>query len=166
MGYTEDAVKIALQNEEKGYNFYKNAAIKMKDKWARDLFTFLSGEEIKHIQAIKQFSKKDLKIETIKTNIDKIGTIFGKAMGDYQNKISGTQDEIASLQFALEFVTEGYNFYKEAAKKTTDKNAKKLFDFLTKEENIHYENIRKVYDYLDNTIAWYTKEEKWGVDGG
>src|SRR5512139_1501078 len=51
----KEALTAAIELEEKGIKFFRESAQKSRDKMAKEVFDFLAGEEIKHIEAIKEF---------------------------------------------------------------------------------------------------------------
>jgi rubrerythrin len=49
----KEALAASIEMEKQGQAFYLKTAEKAKDKMTRDVFTFLSNEELKHIDSIK-----------------------------------------------------------------------------------------------------------------
>ena len=48
-----DALKIAMDMESKGYEFYKNSAETFSDKEGKNIFKYLASEEIEHYAALE-----------------------------------------------------------------------------------------------------------------
>ena len=44
----EEDIKLAMQAEEKAYEFYRQAALKARNQKAKEMFEYLAGEEIEH----------------------------------------------------------------------------------------------------------------------
>ncbi len=63
----KDALRAALEMEERGYSFFRESAAKAPDSFAREVFEFLADEELNHIMAIKKF------------NLDSVGGSLGDA---------------------------------------------------------------------------------------
>ncbi len=45
---TEEAIELAMQAEQKAYDFYRNAALKAKSNAAKEMFQYLAAEELEH----------------------------------------------------------------------------------------------------------------------
>lgn len=48
-----EALHIALENEKKSYEFYREAACKIQDTGTKKMFEFLAKEEVRHQQMIQ-----------------------------------------------------------------------------------------------------------------
>ena len=65
----------------------------------------------------------------------------------------------------MEIEKQGYVFYKKAKEDTDDEEAGQLFEFLAKEENIHYKFLEDQHSYISDPESWYLDEEKWILEG-
>jgi hypothetical protein len=64
-------------------------------------------------------------------------------------------DDEEIIDIALELESHAKFFYENAAKKSADEKIKKFYSLLAKEENSHYELLRKTNSYLENPSLFY-----------
>ncbi len=160
----EQAAKIAIAMEEEGYKIYTEAANKSKNPLGKATFTAIAEKELMHKREIEAYYKK-IKGESL----DSSKTVKSDILKEIRNSLAKItdleSDLISSYEIAMDMERTGYDFYKKISEKTTDSDAKKLFEFLAFEENIHYEIFQDTYLYLSNPSEWFEKEEKWLVEG-
>lgn len=63
-----------------------------------------------------------------------------------------------ALKKALQMEIEGQKFYREAGQKSDNPLAKKLFQHLVDEENVHIQKIKEIYQGIENRAEWPEKE--------
>ena len=56
----QEALKIAIEREKSAYEFYKKASEIVKDPGARNMFSFLAEEEVKHIKMLEDEYDKNI----------------------------------------------------------------------------------------------------------
>jgi rubrerythrin len=164
MAKIPDALKISLDFERRGVDFYLNTAKKTKNPLARRLFHSLAIEEIQHImkfediyENLKEQKKwprwtvaEGKKLEVI------IKDFFAAARKD---KTICLADNIKGLELAMEMEKKGYRMYEEFLEKAADENEKIFYRELLKQESKHYEALANVHSYLTNTGDWLEEEE-------
>jgi rubrerythrin len=64
-------------------------------------------------------------------------------------------DDEEIINMALELESHAKFFYEDAAIKSEDEKIKKFYDLLAREENSHYELLRKTNSYLENPSLFY-----------
>jgi len=157
----------ALKMEEKGYKFYKVQSVQAKSKIAKDMFLFLAGNELSHIESIKKFNENiktgkttaELDILVEKQNrIEKLD-IFSKSIDELNDKISPGDTDKEACEFAMEFEKNGYDYYEGMLAITKDTQAMQFLEFLLDEEKKHYEIIERMYNYLTDSANWFMYEE-------
>ena len=162
-----DTLKKAFDMEEKGYEFYREAGKKSTSEIVKNTFNFLADNEILHMHRIKdfynilsekgEFPKLNLKDE--KTKRTEEANIFSKSISAFKDKIKPSDDEKKALEFAMEFENEGHKHYSKMLEKAEDENLIKLLKFLIEEESMHYESLKKTYEYVSDTHNWFMYEE-------
>jgi rubrerythrin len=168
----KEALAAAIEMEKKGQTFYRATADKTKNQMTRDVFTFLSEEELKHIDAIKKFYQAELAGEDIdfdsiindpkNVNAKKSINMLFKGL---DQKAPKDKSDMEAYKFARDFEKNGENFYRQALTKTTDPEAKKLFAFLIEEEKRHFQMIDDSIAFLEDPAEWFHRQEKWHVEG-
>lgn len=63
-----------------------------------------------------------------------------------------------ALKKALQMEIEGQEFYHKAGQKSDNPLAKKLFQHLVDEENVHIQKINEIYQEIENKAGWPEKE--------
>lgn len=170
----EETLKKALEIEEKGYKFYKDAGEKTKNDITKKTFSFLADQEILHIENIKNFYNTlrqkgtfpSFSLSDLKGKRDSELSIFSKSIEELNEKIKPSDDDKKACEFAMEFENNGYNYYRDMLKKAKDENLKKLLNFLLEEESSHYDSINSLYVYLTDSHNWFMYEEGSFPQGG
>jgi rubrerythrin len=123
-------VETAMAEELKASDFYKKVSTQLEDKAAKLKFDVMADTEQKHYELLKKWyennygqSPKTKKIKVPK--IVKVKTPEKRA----------TYEDIINIIINVE--QKAYEFYEDAARKTKDKDAKKLFETLSKMERAH-----------------------------
>jgi rubrerythrin len=166
------ALKMAIDYEKKIRSFYLKHSARLKNELAKKTFIFLADEELKHIDAINDFSKSihdgdEPEIEPGPEDeaVNKVKEFFSKSIEQKAEQLKPTDSEIKIYELGLEMEQKGYNFYKEAAEKAEHPNVRKLFEFLTKEENSHYALLSNAINYLKSPSSFFQDQESWFFEG-
>ncbi len=166
------ALKMSVDYEKKIRNFYLKHSEKMRNELAKKTFIFLANEELKHIDAIKNFSKSihDGEEPVIDSGtegeaINRAKEFFSTSIEEMAKKAAASKDELKTYELDLDMEMKGYNFYKDVAGKAEHSNVKKLFEFLIKEENSHYVLVSNAINYLKNPEEYFQTEESWFFEG-
>jgi len=162
-----DTLKKAFDMEEKGYAFYEDASKKSESGIVKNTFSFLAENEVLHMHHIKDFYNSlaekgefpvlHLKDEKIKRTEE--ANIFSKNISEFKDKIKPSDDEKKALEFAMELENEGHKYYEDLLKKADNENLVKFLKFLIEEESMHYESLKKTYEYVTDTENWFMYEE-------
>jgi rubrerythrin len=167
-----NALKLAIDNENTVRTFYLKNAAKMKHKIAKKTFLFLADEELKHIDAINAFSKSihDGDEPIVESGaedeaINGVRDFFSDTVKAAVEKAVASQSDIKAYEAGLVLEQKGYDFYKKCADKAEHPNVKKLFEFLTKEENGHYALISNAINYFKSPEEYFQNEESWFFEG-
>lgn len=166
------ALKLAIGNEKTIREFYLKNAAKMKSEIAKKTFLFLADEELKHIDAINSFNKSihdgnepDIDSGTEDEAVNAVKEFFSDTVKTAVEKAVASQSDIKAYEAGLVLEQKGYEFYKKSAQKAEHPNVKKLFEFLTKEENGHYALISNALNYLKSPDDYFESEESWFFEG-
>ena len=160
------ALDAAIDMEEKGHIFFKESAAKSKNTLAKEIFEYLSDEELKHLEAIKKFIAsyaigqtinpesliKDIKEH--KSPVDMIFAQIAKAA-----PLEGSELDV--YKFAVDFEIKSEKFYAKAETEATDPNARKLYGFLIGEERRHTKIVESCLAYFENPAEFFHQREKW-----
>ncbi len=167
------AAKTAIGMEEEGYSIYINAAKKSKNPLGSATLRAIAEKELLHKKAIENFysALTGMPAERLSFTEDRlwssrIKTEVLAGIKSSLDKLSDSdQDLLKAYEISMRMEKEGYDFYNKIASGTDNEDAKKLFSFLAKEENMHYEILQDTHLYLSDPSEWFHKEEKWLVEG-
>ena len=168
----DKAAKTAITMEEEGYAVYMSAAGKSSNALGKATLLAIAEKELMHKAEIEKFYAKftGKALEGSKVKPDLLASekikedIFKKLKADLNSAavIEGDLAQTYNISMGLE--SKSYDFYKSIAKETGNADARDLFNFLAKEENIHYELLQDTFLYLSAPAEWFEKEEKWLVE--
>jgi rubrerythrin len=149
-------LKKAILIEAEGENFYQLAAVHSSNHDVKNAFLFLAEEEKQHGMWLRQLMQSlapgnnfDIKQLENDADIDLPAIFdFSKLKGQQKNTL-----EISVFHIGILMEKASLDYYREAAEKSTNQDAKKLYGILSKWEMHHLDELEKVYDSL--TEDWF-----------
>ncbi len=151
-----EEVKIALQLEKDGYKYYKKAAELCHNKYGKKMFEKLAEDEIKHLEKFRKIAEE--LFGTIEEGEVKHLDIFEKI--DFSTKVG----EYSAIDHAIKFEERAYEYFRNAAGNAIDERARKLFEEIAKEEELHKELLEAESRYLHKSGTWFDYQEFY-MDG-
>jgi rubrerythrin len=154
--------------EQDGRKFYLESMEKTNNKFAKELFKNLAGEELVHYNTIKHIadmlskgkkpSKDDLKLG------DRKGLVFNSLIKDFKSdKPAGS--EIEALKFAEKLEEKSIAHYANAGKSADAPVVKDFVSRLKTEEEGHLRSIRDSIEYIEDPQGWFSRKERGHYDG-
>jgi rubrerythrin len=152
-------LRMALQTELDGAQFYRLAAEKTTDAKGKEVFAMLAEDEEKHFQELqRQFSSllssnkwaPSITLSEARTMFTGESPIFSKEM---KKRVKERHFEMSALSIGALLESNSVDFYRKMKEETDDPKAKELFGILQKWEQQHLEAITKQMDLL--------KEDYW-----
>ncbi|GAB4189867.1 MAG: hypothetical protein Kow00108_25760 [Calditrichia bacterium] len=170
-----EALKLAIQTEQEGKEFYSEAAKSAKTQLARETMESLARDEDFHILAIQKFYDTFDKDETW-PDIEEVftadqlkgedtKTIFTSALKKSREEALKLADDIAVYERAFEFEKGGSDLYRRLRDESTDDNQRKFFDFLYEMEREHADILERSLRFLRDPDRFYQDEESWMFEG-
>ena len=168
--------KLAIELEQKGFDFYTQTAAKTENPLARSTLSSLADREIEHLNKVKEFyqnltGEKQLPsdwlkgVETPPKKEELLGLIL-KKLADSLNKEFKTKKDInEAYKIAERLERDSYNLYDKISKENKDETTKKFYAALAQEEREHYAILEETLQYLNHPGDWFKKEERWIVEG-
>ncbi len=167
-----ESLGIAVQMEQNGQRFYREAAERMTHPFGRQMFQSLTHDEERHERIFREMAEQEGLRPAEMDEIDRegpakrISTIFSRIAKEIKEQLEPSDDDIAVLDKALELEEQAFSFYNETAQKTTDETEQAILRKIANEENEHYKILNDTRLYLTNPEEWHIKEEKPLIDGG
>ncbi len=165
----KEALKTALDFEQKGHTIYEETSNNTKNPIVAKTFRYLADQELIHIEEIKEYIEQlnnGNQIELKGNTLEDTKKFFTTTVKEFKEKTELSDDDLKAHETALELEQDSYNFYKEQHNQLSNEEIKEFFKWLMEQENTHYELIQKAYDFIKNPVGFYTEEEAWMVDGG
>lgn len=170
-------VKLSIELEEKGYDFYKLTAAKTGNPLAAATLASLADRELEHIKRINEFyasltggkpvdAKWLIAVETPPEKRELLQPILQKLKTSLDKKFTSTADIDEAYKIAEDLETESYELYDKIAGKADNEYAKKFYTALAQEEREHYAILDETLQYLKTPGDWFKLQERWIVEGG
>ena len=148
-----DGLKIALEAELTGHQFYKAASKNTKDPKGKETFSRMADEEMGHFNSLRHQYQSILK--TGKYDFTKKLLIRRKKGGsspifskEIRNRIKTSHFEVSALTIGMKLEMEAAGFYRTCAAKATTPAAKKFYRELAEWEQGHYDSFKNELDLL------------------
>ncbi len=168
-----EALNTALQMELDGKQFYQEYAEKATVPLVRRLFLRLSQEEDSHYHKVEEIYKTLIGSQDWPDTdpafwYDKsIKSVFREALEDtHKGDIVVPAVELEGLDVAIKLEDKSYNFYHDRSSNAVRPKEKAFFDALAAEERGHYLALIESKDFLLDPEGWFSKKERWSLDGG
>ncbi|MFX0136703.1 MAG: ferritin family protein [Candidatus Hodarchaeota archaeon] len=140
-----EVIEMAIQIEQKGYDFYKVLMSRAKKENLKNLFHWLANEEKKHIAVIEELREEFAKIDVNSPyNWDEVALYF-KALIDTQvfpdtsegkNLREEMEDEIGAIHIAISLEKDNILYFQEI-RDLVEKKEKEIINRLINEEKSH-----------------------------
>jgi rubrerythrin len=162
-----EAIQEAIKLEINGRKFFNHAADVTQHESGSKMFRFLAEEEVKHLDVFGKLFSKILKNDEWK-NFVKKHTVEGEAplvtKLKQRMKHAEGKGEIEAISVGMELEMNAITFFQQAAAKTADPTAKKIFRDIAEEEKFHYDLLQAQYDSVMHTGNWLGSAE-FQMDG-
>lgn len=135
----EEILSTALNLEQKGCTFYREAEKKTENKTGKKMFSQLAKEEEEHIKSIKEMFRS-LYPEKASREIPV-----------FEGEISRYSGEVEALRIAMDMERKSIQFYTEWAQGGVEGLFKELVEF----EKTHLELLQAELDYVQKTGFWF-----------
>ncbi|MGB3341658.1 MAG: ferritin family protein [bacterium] len=156
---TIEAMRIGIQTELNGIQFYQLAAERTRDEKGKAVFTLLAKDELKHFKELQKHYQSLISSNkwAPAINIGEAKAIFEGESPIFSEELKGrakeTHFEMSALSIGALLESNSIDFYKKMIDEISDPIGKELFIKLWKWEQGHLEAITKQLDLL--------KEEYW-----
>ncbi len=149
---TLDIVETAMAEELKASGLYKKISAQLEDKAAKLKFDVMADAEQRHYEKLKEWYEEN----------------FGKSPGAKKIKVSKAvkvkkPEKKANYEDVIKIIIDAEEnackFYENAAKKTKDEGAKKIFEALIKMERAHVTQFKDEFRIITEPSLLFAEEE-------
>jgi rubrerythrin len=162
---TIDALRVALQMEIDGQEFYTRAAKESHDELGKKLLTTLASEEDYHRQVFVRIyetirDKEGWPDVDVKTDGGRsLRTIFASASNQSKARIRAGENELSAVTKARAMEGKTYDFYQSRKRQASNPAEKAFYDSLAMQEQQHNLLLTDYYEYLMNPAGWFVSKE-------
>ncbi len=142
-------IDFAIENEVEAYEFYRDAALKVKDNYLKEVFEDLSKEELEHKRFLKEFLSSDvdnIKLDEFKDY--KVAETIDKP------KLSVEMEFAEAIGLAMKNEEEAMKMYSDLSGAFLDQSQKDLFLGLMKMEQMHKAKLEEIYLEVAYAEVW------------
>jgi rubrerythrin len=169
---TLEGLRVAVQMEIDGKEFYLKASRESSNEMGRKLLESLSAEEDIHRQKFEQIyqalqqknSWPNVKLEP--TGRQRLKTLFAQQVEKLGTDVSALATELEAVNTAMDMENKTYDFYKARSRDATFTAEKDFYEAVAAEEAVHHQILRDYYEYLEDPARWFTQKEHPSLDGG
>ena len=162
----------ALEKEERGRDFYRDAVSKCSNQLGKDVFKSLMAEEGIHIKRVKMIydslhggKKWSEEWKSLKGTNEKLDALFRERIVKLGRKVKADSGDLEALDVGLAMEQGAIDFYEEELKRATDPLERDFISCMIDEEHIHYAALADIKFYLTNPESWFVEHERHGLDG-
>ncbi|MGQ9492251.1 MAG: ferritin family protein [Anaerolineae bacterium] len=155
------ALEEAKCLEQEGQTFYRNAAQKVENEKAREMFLSLAGDEAMHERLIQRqidgLATEGRWIELPEAKgakCDLSQDIFPQGRAGLQKALKADVTEAEVLIMALEFESKSYDKYRREAEAAPESAAREMYEFLASQERLHFDLLMTNYESMVRYGGW------------
>ena len=170
-GKTIKGLKIAVQMEIDGKEYYMKASQESSNELGKRLLTSLAAEEALHRQKFEEIydtirNKKAWPVTDFQPDRGKrLRTILATATGETGTNAKAPDTELDAVQTAMDMENKTYDFYLSRSKNAAYDAERDFYETLAAEEREHHLVLLDYYEYLKDPAGWFVEKEHPSLDG-
>jgi rubrerythrin len=167
---TIDALKIAIQMEIDGKNFYTKASKESSNEPGKNLLARLAEEEDIHRKLFEKIyssiseNKGWIQVDYKYDRGWGLRTVFDEALKNAGTELRNLSSELDVISTARMMETRTYDFYTDRANKAIEPAEKQYYEQLAIQEQGHNLVLTDYFEYLQNPAGWFVKKEHPTLD--
>ena len=151
-----DILKSAILLEKRGHAFYSKVASTTKGEAVRKFFEHMAQEEVQHVELLarqyKSYQKNGAFVkEELAANEEVVDAILTEKI---KSEIEASGFEAAAISSAIDFEKRAVELYGKRALVATDPEEKALYEWRSKWEQTHLDDLVKLDEELQEKV-WY-----------
>ena len=168
---TLEGLKIAVQMEIDGKEYYLKASQKSSNELGKRLLASLASEEDVHQQKFEEIydairNKRAWPVTDFQPDKGRrLRTVFAMAPEEIVTNVKTPDTELDAIQTAMDMENRTYDFYQNQGKDATYDAERDFYETLAAEEREHHLVLLDYYEYLRDPAGWFVKKEHPSLDG-
>jgi len=169
---TLEGLKIAIQMEIDGKQFYLKASRETGNSLGKKLLERLASEEEIHRQRFEQiYNTIRAKLDWPETGFQPdsgrtLRTIFAQATEAIGTGGKGTDTELEAIKMAMSLENKSFDYYIRQGAASNHDAERDFYYAVAGEEKEHYLILLDYYEYIKDPAAWFAQKEHHSLDGG
>ncbi len=167
-----EAVKIAIQMETDGKEFYLKAGEASGNELGKKLLKQLAAEEDIHRRKFVQIFEA-IRAQQGWPEVDyqpdggqNLRTIFARATQESGSDVKAATSELEAVKTAMDMENKTYDFYNERVRNAAFEAEKNYYGALAAQEREHHLILFDYHEYLKDPASWFVTQEHHSLDGG
>ena len=153
-----DYIEFAIQMELDGEKYYNEQAEKNKGNRLEKVFRLLAEDEHRHADIVRKYADaKGYELDE-KNALNEFKNVFSDEK-DFGVEIEAMPHQIDAYRLALSKEQESIDLYKKMKDEAETDDGKKLFGYLVKQEEEHYNIFDNLVDHLRKAEDWVEDAE-------
>jgi rubrerythrin len=162
-----EVIREAIKLEINGRAFFNHAAEVTHNELGKKMFAKLAQDEIRHLDVFGELFSKVIGGDEWKKYVDQ-EELKGESPLILSLKARMKKEEKAgeleAISIGMDLERNAMDFFDKSAKETVDPQARKIFEEICKEEQLHYNLLQAQYDSVTNSGFWLDVAE-FKMDG-
>jgi rubrerythrin len=169
---TLEGLKIAVQMEIDGKEYYLKASQKSSNELGKRLLSSLAAEEDVHQQKFEEIydairNKRAWPVTDFQPDGGRrLRSVFVTAIEEMGANVKVHDTELDAVQTAMDMESKTYDFYKSQSKGAAYDAERHFYETVAAEEKQHHLVLLDYYEYLKDPAGWFVKKEHPSLDGG
>lgn len=144
-----EIIDYAINEEVMSYEFYTDAANKIKDETLKETFTDLAKEELEHKKFLEDFKESHCETIDLEESVDyKIADTIDKP------ELTTDMDFQDAIALAIKREEEAMDMYQALADAATENDKKSIFVGLRNMEQMHKTRLEDIYINVGYREVW------------
>ena len=169
---TLQMLATAIEKEEKGRDFYRNAVSKCSNELGKETFRTLVAEESVHIQRLKQIHEKMSKErtwsedwKTCRVENEDLNELMKERIAKLGPQVKAESGDLEALEIGVQMEQGAIDFYEEQLGKAVDPLERDFVKRMITEERRHFVALEDLKLYFTNPESWFIEKEHHVLDG-
>ncbi len=169
---TLEALKVAIQMEINGKEYYLKASQESGNELGKKLLQSLAAEEDIHRQKFEEIydairSKKTWPRTDFQPDGGKsLRTVFIRTTEETGSDIKALATELDAVKTSMDMENKTYDYYKKQNQTAACDAERDFYELLAAEERGHSLILLDYYEYLKDPASWFVQKEHPSFDGG
>jgi rubrerythrin len=169
---TLQMLATAVEKEEKGRDFYKEAAEKCATDLGKQMFRTLMAEEGIHIQRLKQIHEQihkrkvwSAEWKACRVENEDLNKLVKERISKLGPQVKAESSDLEALEIGIQMEQGAINFYEEMLGKASDPQEMDFVKHMITEERRHFVALEDLKLYFTNPESWFVEKEHHVLDG-